>query len=84
MSRRRNSSDALELSCTIILIFVPATNSSPMWYTSVSGLITSFLSPADFTTCRHILVSDSSALHVNQPWGCHCAQRTELDSVDFH
>ena len=45
--------------------FVCAVTCRPIWYTSMSELSTSFLTPADCRTCSHMQVSLSSALLCN-------------------
>lgn len=73
ISRYLFSNDVNGLSFTITSRDEPATIGKPMWYTSVSGLRTNFFWPLELITCSHILVSDSSALHVScgSHWGAH-------------
>ena len=69
---KSHSSKALNrLSRTITSRCVPTTTGKPICYTSVSGLSTSLLLPAECSTCSHIRVSLSSALQtsVSSVWG---------------
>ena len=62
-SRYLFSSDMNGLSFTTTSRDEPATNGRLMWYTSVW---TSLFSPLELIMCSHLLVSDSSALHINR------------------